>query len=146
VVDLSAVTLRKGGVKLQTDLAGKLPLCLVDAQMLEQVLLNLVTNAVQALKDWPEKKRIGISSALEKERIIIQVADSGPGVPEEIAGRIFDPFFTERKDGSGIGLSLCHRIISDHGGSLKVGVSAWGGALFTIDMPAVVYYGYDSHG
>ena len=146
VVELSAVTLKKSGVALDTRLAKDLPLCFVDAQLLEQVLLNLVTNAAQALADWPGKRRIRLSSALDRERIIIRVADSGPGVPEEIAGRIFDPFFTERRDGSGIGLSLCHRIISDHGGSLTVETSQWGGALFTIIIPAIVHYGYDSHG
>ena len=146
VVELSGVTLRKSGVTLDTRLDKHLPLCYVDAQLLEQVLLNLVTNAVQALADWPNKRRIRISSALDHERIIIRVADSGPGVPDDIAGRIFDPFFTERKDGSGIGLSLCHRIISDHGGSLTVENSQWDGALFTIIIPAIVHYGYDSHG
>ncbi|MCB2228938.1 MAG: cache domain-containing protein [Desulfarculaceae bacterium] len=146
VVELSSVTLRKAGVSLDTRLEKNLPLCFVDAQLLEQVLLNLVTNAVQALKDWPKDKRIRLSSALDKERIIIMVEDSGPGVPEEVAERIFDPFFTERKDGLGIGLSLCHRIISDHGGSLSVRRGAWGGALFTIVIPVDVYYGYDSHG
>ncbi len=146
VVELSSVTLRKAGVSLDTRLEKNLPLCMVDAQLLEQVLLNLVTNAVQALKDWPQEKRIQVGSSLDRERIIITVADSGPGVPPDMAERIFDPFFTERKDGLGIGLSLCHRIISDHGGSLSVQASRWGGALFTISIPVDVYYGYDSHG
>ena len=97
VVELSGVTLRKSGVSLDASLDRNLPLCFVDAQLLEQVLLNLVTNAVQALAGWPRKRRIRLSSALDKERIIIQVADSGPGVPEEIAGRIFDPLFHRTK-------------------------------------------------
>ena len=146
VVELSSVTLRKAEISLDTRLAKNLPLCFVDAQLLEQVLLNLMTNAVQALKDWPQDKRILLSSSLDKERIVIEVADSGPGVPPDMAERIFDPFYTERKDGLGIGLSLCHRIISDHGGSLSVQASPWGGARFTISIPVDVYYGYDSHG
>ena len=146
VVELSGVTLRKSGVALETRLEKNLPLCFVDAQLLEQVLLNLLTNAVQALRDWSGEKKVRLSSSLDQGRIIIKVADSGPGVPEELAERIFDPFFTERKDGLGIGLSLCHRIISDHGGSLTVQKSRWNGALFTISIPVDVYYGYDSHG
>jgi signal transduction histidine kinase len=83
---------------------------------------------------------------MERDRIIIKVADSGPGVPPEMRERIFDPFFTGRRDGFGIGLSLCHRIVSDHGGTLKVSESKWGGAEFHMEIPASVYWGYDSHG
>lgn len=59
---------------------------------------------------------------------------------------MFDPFFTGRREGSGIGLSLCHRIVSDHGGKLSVSQSRWGGAMFTMELPASAYWGYDSHG
>ncbi|MFN2166299.1 MAG: sensor histidine kinase, partial [Anaerolineae bacterium] len=144
--ELSAVTLRKSGIDLETSLAQGLPACHADRQLLEQVLLNLITNAVQALADWQGDKRIAVSSALAEDRVVIQVADSGPGVAPEIRDRIFDPFFTTKKDGSGIGLSICHRIISDHGGSLSVNTSQWGGALFTIRIPTTTYWGYDSHG
>jgi PAS domain S-box-containing protein len=146
VIDLSSVTLRKGGVSLETSLAQDLPPVHADGQLLEQVLLNLVTNAVQALGDAQGKKKIGLASSMERDRIIIKVADSGPGVPPEMRERIFDPFFTGRRDGFGIGLSLCHRIVSDHGGTLKVSESKWGGAEFHMEIPASVYWGYDSHG
>lgn len=146
ILELSAVTARKGGIMIQTVLADDLPLVHADAQLLEQVMLNLVTNAVQALGEVPGEKKILLTTAMERERIIMQVADNGPGVPPEMRDRIFDPFFTNKKDGSGIGLSLCHRIISDHGGRLMVAASTMGGALFTIELPAAVYWGYDSHG
>jgi PAS domain S-box-containing protein len=146
VIDLSAVTLRKGGVSLETSLAQDLPPVHADGQLLEQVLLNLVTNAVQALSEMPGEKKIGLASAMERDRIIIKVADNGPGVPPQMRERIFDPFFTGRRDGFGIGLSLCHRIVSDHGGKLTVNTSKWGGAEFHMEIPASVYWGYDSHG
>ena len=144
--ELSAVTLRKTGISLETDLAPGLPACHADRQLLEQALMNLISNAVQALAGWEGDRKIGIRSALDREQVVIEVADSGPGVPPEIRDRIFDPFFTIKKDGSGIGLSICHRIISDHGGSLRVDTSQWGGALFTIRIPTTTYWGYDSHG
>ena len=144
--ELSAVTLRKTGISLQTDLAPGLPACHADRQLLEQALMNLISNAVQALAGWEGDRKIGIRSALDREQVVIEVADSGPGVPPEIRDRIFDPFFTIKKDGSGIGLSICHRIISDHGGTLRVDTSQWGGALFTIRIPTTTYWGYDSHG
>ena len=146
VIELSSVTLRKGGIKLETDLAPNLPLVYADSELLGQVLMNLVTNAVQALAGVEGEKKIGLASALNEDRIIVRVADSGPGVPPDLRSRIFNPFFTDKKSGSGIGLSLCHRIVSDHGGRLEVDQSAWGGAEFTMDLPASIYWGYDSHG
>jgi len=66
---------------------------------------------------------------------VLRVSDSGPGVPPPLRERVFDPFFTTRKDGSGIGLSFSHRIVTDHGGSLRVDTSRWGGAEFRIELP-----------
>jgi PAS domain S-box-containing protein len=146
VIELSQVTLRKSRVEVTTDLAPELPLCHADAQLLEQVLMNLVTNAVQALAEAEGPRRIEIASGLSGGSVVIRVADSGPGVPPEAGERIFDPFFTIKKDGSGIGLALSQRIVSDHGGRLTAGVSRWGGAEFTIEMPTTFYWGYDSHG
>ncbi|BEQ13609.1 cache domain-containing protein [Desulfoferula mesophila] len=146
VMELSAVTLRKAGVTLEASLAESLPLAHADRQLLEQVLMNLITNAVQALAEAEGEKKIGLDSSLELDRIVIRVSDSGPGVPPALREKVFDPFFTGRREGSGIGLSLCHRIVSDHGGKLSVSQSRWGGAMFTMELPASAYWGYDSHG
>ncbi len=145
-LELSAVTLRKAGIGLERELAPDLPLCHADRQLIGQVLLNLITNAVQALRDHPGDKRLLVATALEGDRLVFTVADSGPGVALELREKIFDPFFSIKREGSGIGLSLSHRIVTDHGGALKVGVSRWGGAEFRVEIPAVVYWGYDSHG
>lgn len=146
VLELSVVTLRKEDVTLETDLARDLPLIYADQQLLEQVFLNLVTNAMQAMRDWDGPKKLLMETGMNAERILVQVSDSGPGVPPEIRDRIFDPFFTGTSQGSGIGLSLCRRIISDLGGSLAYEESRWGGAQFTVVLPAIKYWGYDSHG
>ncbi len=145
-IDLASVSLRKAGITLERSLAEGMPLCYADAQLIEQVILNLLTNAAQALKAVEGPKNIEVRAAVDHDRMIIAVADSGPGVPQELREKIFDPFFSVKREGSGIGLSLSHRIVSDHGGSLKVGVSKWGGAEFVIEIPVVVYWGHDSHG
>ncbi len=137
-VNLSAVTLRKSNIIIETSLFPSLYKCKADPHMVEQVILNLVSNAAEAMKQMHQDKKIIISSFMEKESVCISVGDSGPGVPEEIAGNIFDPFYTTKKNSSGIGLSICHRIISDHNGSLEVGASLLGGAEFVIKFPAEI--------
>ncbi len=144
--DLSSVTLRKAGIELRRSLVEGLPLCFADAQLIEQVILNLLTNAAQALKGAEGAKVIEVSATIEGGKVVIRVGDSGPGVPLELREKIFDPFFSIKREGSGIGLSLSHRVISDHGGSLRVQESRLGGAEFVIEIPAILYWGYDSHG
>jgi two-component system sensor kinase FixL len=97
--------------------------------------MNLIANAAQAMENAAAPKTIEVSSVVEERSIVIRVADSGPGVPQEIRDKIFDPFYTTRKDGYGIGLSFCRRVIEDHGGVLKVGHSRMGGAEFRIELP-----------
>ena len=134
-VNLTAVTLRKSGIKLQMSLAENLPLCKVDHNLIEETVLNLINNAAQAMKLMEEGKLINVTSASEHNRIIVRISDSGPGVLKDIRDKIFDPFFTTKSDSTGIGLSLCHRIIADHGGSLTVSDSDLGGAEFRIEIP-----------
>ena len=134
-VELCTVTLRKSGITLDKSLARDLPKCYADPGQIEQVILNLVTNAIQIMKDMGGPGKIGISSASVDNLLIIKVVDSGPGVPLPLREKIFDPFFTTRKEGGGIGLSISHRIITDHGGTLHVSTSEWGGADFTIEIP-----------
>jgi len=134
-IRLSLSTLRKREIAVRRDLAADLGRCRVDAQMIEQVLVNLITNACQAMEGAEGPKFLEIGSAVRDGRIVLRVADSGPGVPPSLREKVFDPFFTTRKDGSGIGLSFSHRIVADHGGELRVGVSRWGGAEFRIELP-----------
>ncbi len=132
---LSLSTLRKREIAVHRDLAPNLTMCRVDAQMIEQVLINLITNACQAMEGIEGAKLLEIGSGVQDGRIVLRVSDSGPGVPPPLREKIFDPFFTTRKDGSGIGLSFSHRIVTDHGGALRVDTSRWGGAEFRIELP-----------
>ncbi len=134
-IDLCKVTVQKAGIQIETDLCPDPPDCKADLQMIEQVLLNLINNATQALVEQDDPKRILISSETTRHAIIARVSDSGAGVPADLREIVFDPFFTTRKTGSGIGLSLVRRIIVDHGGSLELSTSALGGAEFTFAIP-----------
>jgi len=134
-ISLSVVTLRKSGIKIEKDLEANLPLCPMDPQMIEQVILNLLTNSAEAMKDMDEDKQIKVISSVTDNHILVRVLDSGPGVPPELRKKIFDPFFTNKASSTGIGLSLSHRIITDHGGILDVGNSELGGAEFSIEIP-----------
>jgi PAS domain S-box-containing protein len=134
-VNLSAVSLRKRNIKIEKNLADNLPACYLDSQLIEQVMLNLITNAAEAMQDNPKHKIITVTSAAVGDRIQVNVSDSGPGIPPESREIIFDPFYTTKNDSSGIGLSLSHRIIADHGGSLTATAGKLGGAEFRIEIP-----------
>ncbi|MGZ8461027.1 MAG: two-component system sensor histidine kinase NtrB [Candidatus Deferrimicrobiaceae bacterium] len=135
-VRLSLSTLRKREIAVLKDLAPDLAKCRVDVQMIEQVMVNLITNAFQAMEGAEGVKLLEIASVVQDGKIILLISDSGPGVPPSLREKVVDPFFTTRKDGSGIGLSFSHRIVADHGGSLRVGTSRWGGAEFRLELPA----------
>jgi PAS domain S-box-containing protein len=134
-VNLSGVTLRKKGIKIEKSLADNLPLCQADPAMIEEVILNLINNAADAMQDMSEGKKIEITSSIEKNHIVVTVSDSGPGVPSAMKDQVFDPFYSTKSSGTGIGLSIAHRIITDHGGSLNMSESRWGGAEFRIELP-----------
>ena len=134
-VELASVTLRKSDIRMDTILAEDLPDCWIDPHMMEEVLLNLITNAAAAMNDSDKEKRIEISSSWEAGFVVVKVSDSGPGVPYYHRDKIFDPFYTTKSDSSGIGLSITHRIVSDHGGSVQVGSSHLGGAEFRVKIP-----------
>jgi PAS domain S-box-containing protein len=133
---LSAATLRKSGITVEQEFADGLPPCRADLQMIEQVMLNLITNAVQAMQGMSGEKHLDLRSFASDGHIVVTVGDSGPGIPPQERAKIFDPFYTTKSDGSGIGLSLCQRIITDHRGALSIGVSRRSGAEFRIELPA----------
>jgi len=134
-VSLSAATLRKDDIELKKSLESGLPKCYGDAHLIEQVLLNLINNAAKAMGKNKKAKRIQIDSYCKDKRIFIQVSDSGPGIPKELTDKVFDPFFTTHNDGSGIGLSIAQRIVTDHNGTIEILRSKWGGATLSVELP-----------
>jgi PAS domain S-box-containing protein len=134
-INLSAVAMRKSGITLEKSLSEKLPPCHADPTLIEEMVLNLLNNAAGAMKTMAAGKKIVVTSSVEDDDIILTVSDSGPGIALEIKDKIFDPYFTTKSDGTGIGLSISHRIVTDHGGSLTVSDSDLGGAEFRIEIP-----------
>ncbi len=134
-IGLSSVTLRKSGIRLEKNLSRDLQPIYADPNLIEEVILNLITNAAEAMKNMDGEKKIEVASFVENRHIILKVSDSGPGVPSALKDKIFDPFYTTKSESTGIGLSLSHRIVTDHGGSLTVCTGKLGGAEFAIEIP-----------
>jgi PAS domain S-box-containing protein len=110
-----------------------------DAVLIEQVVLNLVINAMQAMQGIaPEQRLVEIETTQEGSKILLRVQDHGPGIPEDMAARIFEPFYTTKPEGLGLGLNICRTIVEGHRGSLTVCNSAKGGAIFTLQLEGAV--------
>ena len=133
-VKLTSFTLNKKGIDIIRELDPDLPDCYAEPHLVEEVVLNLVNNAADALFGVRDNGVIRVSSVFRNNRIIIRVEDNGPGIPREIREKIFDPFFTTKEYSTGIGLSLCHRIVSDHKGELTLAGSDLGGAAFVMEL------------
>jgi PAS domain S-box-containing protein len=129
--------LQQQGVQVITSLDFGLARTMADAHQLEQVFVNLITNAVQALATVSAPRRLRVESRSVRGSILISFADNGPGIPNEIITRIFDPFFSTKQvgEGIGLGLSLCFGIISEHKGRIWAENSNEGGATFYIELP-----------
>jgi len=137
-IALSAGTLRKEKITLKESLIGNLPGCMLEPQSVSQVILNLISNAAEAMKNRAENKIIMISSSAEPGYIRVTVEDSGPGISLHDRDEIFRPFYTTKPGGLGIGLSIVRRIVRDHGGTLDIRESRWGGAAFDMRFPLSV--------
>jgi two-component system NtrC family sensor kinase len=138
-VELLAFELRIANIEVDFDLEKDLPLVWADSHQLKQVVVNLVTNARQAVQEAPPPRRLSLVTRHEpaSRRVRIEVADSGPGIPQEIQGRVFDPFFTTKLEGegTGLGLALVRGIVEGHGGAIKVESRSGEGARFVIGLP-----------
>ena len=126
-------------ISLETDLEGDLPPILGDFHQLQQVLLNLLVNAEQAIKDSRKGRRIKVSTRLREGKIQIAVEDDGPGIRAANRGRIFEPFFTTKEvgRGTGLGLSICYGIIAEHAGAIEVDSEEGRFTRFTITLPVL---------
>jgi nitrogen-specific signal transduction histidine kinase/CheY-like chemotaxis protein len=121
-------------VVLETRYDPYLPPALADRQQVQQVLLNLLTNALQAM-GGQASMRLTVSVTGIDDRLAVRVADSGPGIPPDVLPRIFDPFFSTKASGTGLGLSVSYAIARAHGGELTATSEQGRGAVFTLVLP-----------
>ena len=140
-VDLNALTrevmhLYEGGIPLELDLTPELPPVAGDPSLLRQVLVNLMKNAQEALHDR-ESPKIRVETRLEGERIALVVEDNGPGFPEELKHRMFEPYATTKPRGTGLGLPVVKKIIEEHHGDIEVRNLDGGGARICLRLPVL---------
>jgi len=138
-LELKAYHFRTSQIEVEKDLAADLPMTMLDFHQIQQVFLNLLNNAEQAILEAGREGTICILTRRVGDRIEVHITDSGPGIPTEIQNRIFEPFFTTKKEGkgTGLGLSLCYGIVQEHGGSIRVKSRVGQGATFIIDLPVI---------
>jgi len=127
--------LRVNNIRVHLELEKALPITAADPHQLQQVFLNLVNNAVDAILDHAKEGELWVKTSENETGIAIEFTDSGPGVQE--ASRVFDPFYTTKPigKGTGLGLSICYGIVTEHGGTIRVKNAPPRGASFTIELP-----------
>lgn len=135
---LLAGHLRNTGVQVELQVSDTMAPLLADPEALEQVFINLLRNACDALRDQEGDRRILFVARMNADRVVLSLEDNGPGIDDETVHRIFDPFFTTKSvgRGTGLGLALSLSIVADHQGSLHYEHSELGGARFVLDFPA----------
>jgi C4-dicarboxylate-specific signal transduction histidine kinase len=135
-VELTRTNLLMRQVTLATTLAPDLPPLEGDRVQLQQMLLNLIVNGADAMNTLPEARRVmTIASAQETGMIRLCVADGGPGIPAEAVDKLFEPFWSTKAEGMGIGLAVCRSIVAAHHGTLDVANAPDGGAVFCVRLP-----------
>jgi len=137
VAHLIEVETRYHGISLQMNLAESLPLIMANKVLIEQVILNLVRNAIEAMtqsKTHNQHMKITVKTT-KNDMVKVSISDTGPGISPKSISRIFESFYTTKEDGTGMGLSICKSIISNHGGELWVTNNLDGGANFHFSLP-----------
>ncbi len=140
VADLRRCDIIAAGIELFLDFAAGLPSTEADPDQVQQLIINLLDNAIQAMASSPVPRTLRITTRLKtRATLLITVEDSGPGVPPELQSRIFEPFFTTKPEGvgTGLGLSIAHGIMAEHHGRISCGRSTLGGAALHLEFPVV---------
>ncbi len=132
---LALVGSRERGIRTEFAFAAGDDIVEVDRVQVQQVLMNLMRNAIEAMKDSPERTLTIRTTHLDAHVIQVEVADTGPGLATEVADRLFQPFVTTKAGGMGIGLTISRRIIQSHGGDLSFHRNEAGGATFSFTLP-----------
>lgn len=134
--ELALIEAKRAGVMVDFQLTDD---AVVSAErvQIQQVIFNLMRNAIEAMAKTPLRE-LRISTARDDQHIVVSISDSGPGISPEIAARLFQPFVTDKSDGMGVGLSICHAVIAAHGGDLWFDDAFSTGATFHFKLPLAV--------
>ena len=130
--------LKEAEIELHEDLGRNLPRVPLDQRYLREALLNLIKNAIAAMVEAPSGDRprvLSVSSFAGADAVTIRIGDTGPGIPAEIQGKIFEPYFTTRDFGSGLGLTLVYKIVKEHMGEIELDSKPGAGSTFAISIP-----------
>ena len=124
-------------LRCELQLAEDLPMVFADRIMIEQVLVNFLRNAREAMQHLPPEQRIAVlrTAKLTDTLAVVEVADSGVGIPPEVAGQLFSPFFSTKADGMGMGLNICRSLIEYHEGNLTFSENIPTGTVFPVTFP-----------
>jgi C4-dicarboxylate-specific signal transduction histidine kinase len=128
---------RNGNIRVETSISPNLPSVFVDGIQIEQVVLNLTRNAIEAVEEAGIASsviKVGVVGTAEDE-IVVSVADCGPGIGPDDAEHIFDPFYSTKSGGLGVGLSISRAIVEAHGGRLSLAPNEGGGCVFQFTLP-----------
>jgi PAS domain S-box-containing protein len=141
-VAVRAYELEMAGVQTREQYAQTLPLVLANREEIQQVVLNLIINAQQAMSETRGERVLSVRTTMEAGNAVVEVRDTGPGVPPELAGRVFEPFVTTKPggNGTGLGLSLAFGIARAHGGTLEL-VPTDTGCCFRLTLPGAGFPG-----
>lgn len=130
---------RLGGVELQLQLEAQLPLAMLDVEQMKRVCVNLIDNAIEALTDIPDERRVVITSRHDRTRDVLTatIEDTGEGIPVTDFKRLFQPYFSTRGRGTGLGLAIVARIIAEHEGKVYAEANTPRGARFVMELPVI---------
>ncbi len=139
ILETHETELVQNNITVTKHLSANYPQTMADPHQIEQVVTNLLVNAIHALAVWDGPRTLDLSTEATKTALVISVADSGPGIAPEIVSKIFDPFFTTKAPGkgTGLGLSISHSIIEEHRGKIWVQSELGKGAKFIVELPKI---------
>jgi signal transduction histidine kinase len=127
---------RRQGMRIQRDCAADLPNVQGDRVLLGQVVLNLMRNGIEAMRDIaPAQRTLTLSARREDEQVHLSIADRGHGIAADVAARLFEPFFTTKTEGMGMGLNICRSVVEGHQGRLWIEPNPAGGSIVHVLLP-----------
>jgi two-component system sensor kinase FixL len=134
---LALIGAKEHGVKVQLQPAPHLPDVVIDKVQIQQVVVNLMRNAIEAMEESHRRDLTISTKMLDEDVVAISIVDTGPGIAPEVADRLFQPFVTTKAQGMGVGLSICRSIVEAHSGRLWAEPNPDGGTIFHLTVPAV---------